>query len=126
MTRGPCHANAGGFALHAGIVVRAGERERLERLCRYTLRPPVADARLRVDADGHVWIALRHLWADGTTHLRVEPVAFLARLAVLVPRPRINLVLYYGALAPRAAWRRRRRLGRIRVVGDGGAGGGSR
>ena len=48
VTRGPCHANAGGFDLHAGIVVRAGERERLERLCRYTLRPPVADARLRV------------------------------------------------------------------------------
>ncbi len=24
---------------------------------------------------------------------------------MLVPRPRINLVLYYGALAPRAAWR---------------------
>lgn len=33
------------------------------------------------------------------------PVAFLARLAVLVPRPRVNLVLYYGVLAPRAAWR---------------------
>jgi hypothetical protein len=32
-------------------------------------------------------------------------VAFLARLAVLVPRPRINLVLYDGVLAPRAAWR---------------------
>ena len=28
-----------------------------------------------------------------------------ARLAVLVPRPRVNLVLYYGVLAPRAAWR---------------------
>lgn len=30
---------------------------------------------------------------------------FLERLAALVPRPRINLVLYYGVLAPRAAWR---------------------
>jgi hypothetical protein len=28
--------------LHAGVVVRAGERERLERQCRYTLRPPLA------------------------------------------------------------------------------------
>jgi hypothetical protein len=26
-------------------------------------------------------------------------------LAVLTPRPRVNLVLYYGVLAPRAAWR---------------------
>ena len=30
----------------------------------------------------------------------------MARLAVLVPRPRVNLVLYHGVLAPRAAWRR--------------------
>jgi Putative transposase len=40
----------GGFDLHAGIVVRPGDRERLERLCRYTLRPPLAQTRLRVDA----------------------------------------------------------------------------
>ena len=32
-------------------------------------------------------------------------MAFLERLAVLVPRPRVNLILYYGVLAPRAAWR---------------------
>ena len=105
VTRGPSHATKGGFDLHAGIVVRTGQRERLERLCRYALRPPIAETRLRVDADGHVWITLRRPWADGTTHLRFEPVAFLARLALLVPRPRINLVLYYGLLAPRAAWR---------------------
>jgi len=105
ITVGPCHAHVGGFDLHAGIVVRAGERERLERLCRYTLRPPIAQKRLRVDADGYVWIALRHPWADGTTHLRFEPVALLERLAALIPRPRINLVLYYGILAPRARWR---------------------
>ena len=49
---------------------------------------------------------LRRPWADGTTHLVFEPRAFLSRLAVLVPRPRVNLVLYHGVLAPRAAWRR--------------------
>ena len=105
VTFGPCHAGTGGFDVHAGIRVRAGDRARLERLCRYTLRPAVADARLRSDTEGHVWVALRHQWADGTTHLRFDPVAFLERLAVLVPRPRINLVLDYGVLAPRAAWR---------------------
>ena len=35
-----------------------------------------------------------------------DPVEFLGRLAVLVPRPRINLILYHGVLGPRAAWRR--------------------
>jgi hypothetical protein len=89
----------------SGGVVQPGERERLERLCRYALRPPIAQARLRLDPGGHVWMTLRHRWADGTTHLRFDPVALLARLAVLIPRPRINLVLYYGLLAPRAPWR---------------------
>ena len=102
---GPCHAACDGFDLHAGIVVRAGERERLERLCRYTLRPPLALTRLRVDIEGQVCLALRHQWSDGTTHLRFDPITFLERLAVLIPRPRINLVLYYGVLAPRAPWR---------------------
>ncbi len=29
-----CHARANGFDLHAGLVVPAGQRERLERVCR--------------------------------------------------------------------------------------------
>lgn len=64
---GPCHAQTAGFDLHAGVVVRAGERARLERVCRYALPPPLAQARLRLDAAGHVWIRLRHAWSDGTT-----------------------------------------------------------
>jgi Putative transposase len=43
---GPCHARANGFDLHAGLVVPAGQRERLERIVRYALRPPVAQERL--------------------------------------------------------------------------------
>jgi hypothetical protein len=35
---GACHAHVGGFDLHAGLVARAGQRDRLERLCRYALR----------------------------------------------------------------------------------------
>jgi len=105
LTPGPCHAQLGGFDLHAGIVMRAGQRDRLERLCRYALRPPIAEDRLRLDGDGHVWLTLGHQWADGTTHLKFDPVELLERLAVLTPRPRINLVLYYGVLAPRAPWR---------------------
>ena len=42
-------------------------------------------------------------WADGTTHLLFDPVELLERLAALTPRPRINLILNYGVLAPRAA-----------------------
>lgn len=102
---GHCHARSNGFDLHAGLVVAAGQRERLERVCRYALRPPVARDRLSVTGAGQVRLHLRQRWADGTTHLVFDPVEFLGRLAVLVPRPRINLVLYHGVLGPRAAWR---------------------
>ncbi len=104
-TPGPCHARANGFDLHAGLVVPARQRERLERIVRYTLRPPAAQERLHLTHDGQVRLGLRHPWRDGTTALVFDPVEFLGRLAVLVPRPRINLLLYYGVLGPRAAWR---------------------
>ena len=104
-TLGRCHARSNGFDLHAGLVVPAGQRERLERVCRYALRPPVAGDRVRVTGDGQVQLQLRHRWTDGTTHLVFDPLEFLGRLAGLVPRPRINLILYHGVLAPRAAWR---------------------
>ena len=50
-------------------------------------------------------MTLKTPWRDGTTHLCFEPVTLLERLAALTPRPRINVVLYHGVLAPRAKWR---------------------
>ena len=104
---GRCHARHNGFDLHAGLCVPADQRDRLERICRYALRPPVAHDRLQLTDDGQVRLELRRPWADGTTHLLFDPVELLERLAALTPRPRINLILYYGVLAPRAAWRSR-------------------
>ena len=87
---GRCHARWDGFDLHAGLVVPAGDRERLERVCRYALRPPVPQDRLCLTSDGEVQLTLRRRWSDGTTHVVFDPVEFLARLAALTPRPRIN------------------------------------
>ena len=39
-------------------------------------------------------------YRDGTTHVVFEPLDFIARLAALVPRPRVNLTRYHGVLAP--------------------------
>ena len=102
---GPCHARHNGFDLHTGLSVPADQRDRLERSARYALRPPVSQERLELTGDGQVQLALRRRWVDGTTHLLFDPVELLERLAALIPRPRINLILYYGVLAPRAAWR---------------------
>ena len=38
-SKGPWVAEASGFNVHAGVMVRAGDREGLERLCRYGARP---------------------------------------------------------------------------------------
>lgn len=100
-----CHARHAGFDLHAALTVPADQRDRLERVCRYTLRPPVAQERLQWTPDGQVRLALRRPWSDGTTHLVFEPIELLERLAALTPRPRVNLILYHGVLGARAAWR---------------------
>lgn len=104
-TPSACHARWEGFDLHAGVRIPAGQRDRLERVCRYALRPPLAGNRLHRTGADDIALEFRRPWSDGTTHLVFAPVAFLARLAVLVPRPRVNLVRYYGVLAPRASWR---------------------
>jgi len=50
-------------------------------------------------------VTLKTPWRDGTSHLCFEPLTLIERLAALTPRPRINVVLYHGILAPRAKWR---------------------
>ena len=103
----PRHAHLAGFDLHANVDVPAADRGRLERLCRYLLRPAVAQDRLRRLDDGRIALTLKTAWADGTRQLVFEALELLEKLAALIPRPRTNLVLYHGVLAPHAAWRER-------------------
>jgi hypothetical protein len=91
-----------GFDLHADVLIPAGDRARLEHLCRYVARPAIAQERLSETPDGRIALELRRPWADGTTHVVFEPLEFIARLAVLVPAPRAHLVHYHGLLAPHA------------------------
>jgi hypothetical protein len=102
----PLHAHDGGFDLHAAVHVGADDRERLERLCLYLCRPPLGQGRLKKLLDGRIAVVLQRPWADGTTHLVFTPLELLQRLVPLVPRPRINMLLYHGVLAPNAPWRR--------------------
>ena len=44
-------------------------------------------------------------YRDGTTQIVFEPIDFVARLAALVPRPRVNLTRYHGVSAPNHHWR---------------------
>jgi hypothetical protein len=67
-------ARANGFSLHAGVAAQAGERAKLERLCRYISRPAVAVERLSLTAQGHIRYALKTPYRDGTTHVVFEQI----------------------------------------------------
>ena len=97
----------GGMSLHADVAVPARDRRRLERLCRYVARPPLALGRLEELRDGRLAYRLKTPWRDGTTHVVMERRELLERLAPLVPPPRAHQVRYHGVLAPCASGRDR-------------------
>jgi hypothetical protein len=94
-----------GFSLHAGVAARADERKKLERLCRYISRPAIAEKRLSLTSGGNICYQLKTPYRDGTTHIILEPLDFMARLAALVPKPRANLTRFHGVFAPNSKHR---------------------
>jgi hypothetical protein len=99
-------AKANGFSLHAGVGCEGHQKDKRERLCRYIARPAVAVPRLSLSSNGKVVYTLKTPYRDGTTQVAFDPVDFMARLAALVPKPRVNLTRYHGVLAPNHRWRR--------------------
>jgi hypothetical protein len=100
-------ASVQGFSLHAAQAVGAQDREALERLLRYGLRAPFAQERLSVREDGKVVYRLRRPWPNdrGATHLVLDPLDFLRRLAALVSFPYEHQTRYHGIFANRCKLR---------------------
>ena len=96
-----------GFSLHAGVASRGDQRGKLERLCRYIARPAVAERRLSLTPSGKVRYQLKTPYRDGTTHAIFDPLDFIAKLAALVPKPRVNLTRFHGVFAPNSQHRAR-------------------
>ena len=92
--------NVAGFSLHAGVSAKANQRDKLERLCRFITRPPISEKRLSLTSQGKVRYELKTPYRDGTTHVIFEPVDYIAKLATLVPKPRVNLTRFHGVFAP--------------------------
>lgn len=98
-------ANVAGFNLHAGVMSDAQDRSKLERLCRYITRSAVSEKRLAITTYGKIRYQLKTPYRDGTTHIIFEPLDFIARLAALVPKPRVNLTRFHGVIAPNSKHR---------------------
>jgi hypothetical protein len=108
-------AKASSFSLHAGVSCEGHQKNKRERLCRYIARPAVAIPRLSQSSTGKVVYSLKARgsrravadalpgWDDtgGLRPGRPSVVDFIARLAALVPKPRVNLTRYHGVLVLR-------------------------
>jgi hypothetical protein len=101
----PRCARREGFSLHANVSVPAHARARLEHLCRYLLRPPLALERLTESSRGQLVFELPHPRPDGATHLLLDPLELMEKLTLLIPPPRFHTLRFHGVLAPAAAWR---------------------
>ena len=91
-----------GFNVHAQVAVAAHDRARLERLCRYLCRPPLAQERLEETPSGKLRYTFKKPWKDGTVALLLEPLDLIARVCALVPPPRLHMVRYHGVLSSHA------------------------
>jgi hypothetical protein len=95
-----------GFSLHAGVRIHENDREGRERLARYVLRPPLALQRLSRGEDGRLIYRMKRPRA-GSLFLVLTPDELVARLATLVPPPRVRSLRYHGIFAPHAKGRKR-------------------
>jgi hypothetical protein len=77
-------AEVGGVNVHAGPAIDGRDRRRLERLCRYVARPPVAQERLGLTADRQCLVyRFKHAWRDGAHAVVLDPLDLIARLVAL-------------------------------------------
>lgn len=66
------------------------------------IRPAVSEKRLSLTPSGNIRYQLKTPYSDGATHIIFKPQDFIARLAALLPTPRVNLTRFHGGLLPEA------------------------
>jgi len=74
--------------LMTGVAGHVGDHVALKRPGKYRIR-----------------YELKTPYRDGTTHVFFEPLDFIAKLAALVPKPRVNLTRFHGVFAPNSKHR---------------------
>lgn len=93
-------------SLHADVAIPAKATRKIEKLLRYTARPPIAQERLSQLPNGKLVYKLKTTYSNGTTHVMFDPIELVEKLVALIPPPRANLLRYHGVLAPNAKARK--------------------
>ncbi len=100
-------ASANGFSMHANVFIDSGNRDKLERLIKYTARPPLKEESLSLNRDGDIVLKLKKMWRDGTSSIVYSPLEFLEKLVALIPPFRSHLLRYSGVFSPHSKLRSR-------------------
>jgi hypothetical protein len=103
----PLCAALDGFTLHAATRAGGCDAEGRERLCKYILRPAIAQERIGEGPEGLVRITLKRAFSDGATAIDMDPLSLMVRLAGSVPPPKMHLTRYCGVLAAASKLRSR-------------------
>jgi hypothetical protein len=93
-----------GFDVHCAVRIAADDDQGRARLARYRTRPAFALDRIELLPDERIAYSLKTP-RRGRTHRVMRPMEFMARLAALIPPPKIPLMRYHGVVAPRSSWR---------------------
>lgn len=97
--------HGGGFSVNVKARIEADDRNGLERLLRYCVRPAFALERLReIDPEHLVYESMKS-GPGGDVSLLLTPMQLLDRLAALIPPPRRHRHRYIGVLAPNSLLR---------------------
>ena len=83
----------------AGAAALGGLSVRASTVAPFSDPPAVSTERLSLTAQGNIRYRLKTPYRNGTTDVVFEPLDFIARLAALVPSPRVNLTRYHGVNA---------------------------
>ncbi len=105
--RGGLVARVDGLNLYASDAIPAGDRELLEKLCRYLLRGPLTLGRLQQRDDGMLTYRMKKADRRGNTVLVLTPMQLMMRLCSLIPAPRHPTRRCFGIIAPGAKDRKR-------------------
>ena len=99
-------AHGGGLSVNAAVRIEAADRPGLERRLRYGVRPPFALERLQqLDAEHLIYEATKPGPGGRDSPQILTPLQLIARLAALVPPPRVHRHRYFGVLAPHSPLR---------------------
>jgi Putative transposase len=92
----------GGFSVNASVRIGAQDRSGLERLLRYCARAPFAGQRVRIEGDQVVYrcpkapAGEQKVGVEKRDHgIEMSPLEFIARIAALIPPPRLHRHRYY-------------------------------